>query len=420
MNIVVVGLSHKTAPVAVREKISFQEKKLPEALITLTRREGILESVILSTCNRVEVIVIASHVREGIEEVKRFIADYNDITQESVDNHLYSHTSEEAIKHLFRVASSLDSMVVGEPQILGQMKNAYQEALDHNVTGLILNKLFRKAFSVAKRVRTETDIASSAVSISYAAVELARKIFGELEDKRVMIVGAGEMCELAAKHFVNNGIKEILVANRTHERAANMAAEFNGQAVLFENIYLNLDEVDIILSSTGSPTHIINATQVKEALAKRRNSPMFFIDIAVPRDIDPDINDLDNAYLYDIDDLQGVVEANKKEREKEAAAANAIIEGEITQFHRWLKTLDVMPTIVSLREKMEEIRTLELEKLLANMGDLPSAQMKVIEKSTAAMINKILHMPISNLKKMADTSEGDLYVDAVRKLYNID
>lgn len=420
MNIVAVGLSHKTAPVEVREKISFQENKLSEALTTLTKKEGILESVILSTCNRVEVIVISSHVQEGIESVKQFIADYNNLSLESIDSHLYSHTSEEAIRHIFRVASSLDSMIVGEPQILGQMKDAYQEALDHNVTGLILNKLFRKAFSVAKRVRTETDIASSAVSISYAAVELARKIFGDLEEKRVMLIGAGEMCELAAKHFVNCGIKEILVTNRTHERAVKLAADFNGHAVLFENIYLDLDEVDIILSSTGSPVHIINASQVKEALSKRRNSPMFFIDIAVPRDIDPEINNLDNAYLYDIDDLQGIVEANMKERQKEAAVADTIIEGEITQFHKWLKTLDVTPTIVSLREKLEAIRTSELEKLLTNIGDLQSSQMKAIEKSTSAMINKILHMPISNLKKMADTNEGDLYVDAVRKLYNID
>ncbi len=419
MNIVVVGLSHKTAPVEVREKISFSSDKLPEALKTITSTSGISEGVILSTCNRVEVIAITSHIHEGIKNLKKFMADFNNIPPESIENHLYSHTSEEAIRHIFRVGSSLDSMVVGEPQILGQMKDAYQQALDHDFTGIILNKLYRKAFSVAKRVRTETNIASSAVSISYAAVELAKKIFGHLNDKRVMLIGAGEMCELAARHFINNGIKEILVANRTHERAVNLAAEINGRAVLFENIYLDLDEVDIILSSTGSPNYIINTEQVKEALTKRRNKPMFFIDIAVPRDMDPRINDIDNAYLYDIDDIQGVVDANKKEREKEAAAASLIIESEITQFHKWLKTLDVTPTIVSLREKLEQIRFCELEKLSA-INNLSSVQMSAIEKATASMINKILHIPISNLKKMADTAEGDLYVDAVRKLYDID
>lgn len=420
MNIVVVGLSHKTAPVEIREKVSFPAQRLPEALNSLTARKGISEGVILSTCNRVEVIAVTSHIQEGIGEIKDFIADFSKVDGDSLANHLYSHTSEEAIRHVFRVASSLDSMVVGEPQILGQMKDAYQEALDHNITGIILNRLFRKTFSVAKRVRTETSIASSAVSISYAAVELARKIFGELKDKRVMLIGAGEMCELAARHFVNSGIKEILVTNRTFERAVNLAGEFGGKAVLFENIYLDLDEVDIILSSTGSPNYIINAAQVKEALAKRRNRPMFFIDIAVPRDIEPEINDLDNVYLYDIDDIQGVVDANKKEREKEAAAAEEIIGGEIGQFYKWLRALDVTPTIVSLREKLDGIRAQEVEKLLSSIGDLSDKQKKAIEAATNSMINKILHPPISNLKKMADTAEGDLYLDSARKLFDLD
>ena len=420
MNIVVVGLSHKTAPVEIREKVTFPADKMAAYLSDLTSRKGVSEGVILSTCNRVEVVSIVSHIQEGIEELKGFIAESNGISRDILDNHLYSHTSEDGIKHVFRVASSLDSMVVGEPQILGQMKDAYQNALEHNVTGIILNKFFRKAFSVAKRVRTETNIASSAVSISYAAVELAKKIFGDLSDKRVLLIGAGEMCELAAKHFVNSGIKEILVTNRTHSRAEKLAADFGGKALLFENIELDLDKVDIILSSTGSPVHIINAAQVKKALKKRRNRPMFFIDIAVPRDIDPEINNLDNAYLYDIDNLQGVVQSNMKERAKEATAAEAIIAVEIDQFHKWLRTLDITPTIVSLRGKLEGIRRQEMDKLLANLGDLSDKQKKVIESATNAMINKVLHMPISNLKKMADTAEGDLHIDSARKLFDLD
>lgn len=420
MNIVVVGLSHKTAPVDIREKVSFPENRIPEALGKIINRDGIAEGVILSTCNRVELITIASHITEGIEELKSFLSDYHGLPLESFCNHLYCHTSEEAIKHIFRVAASLDSMVVGEPQILGQMKDAYQQALDHNSTGIILNKLFRKTFSVAKRVRTETKIAASAVSISYAAVELAKKIFGKLEDKKVMLIGAGEMCELAARHFVESGIKEILVANRTYERAEKLAHEFSGKPILFENIAMDLDKVDIVLSSTGSPNYVIHTSQVKAALKARKNRYMFFIDIAVPRDIDPEINDLSNAYLYDIDDLQGIIEANKKEREKEAKLAESIVTGEVDQLYRWLKTLDITPTIVSLRKKLEEIKSGELEKLMNNIGDLSKAQRRAIEAASSAMINKILHGPTSNLKKMADTADGDLYLDSARKLFDLD
>ncbi len=420
MNIVVVGLSHKTAPVDIREKLSFPENRIPEILGKLINREGVAEGVILSTCNRVELIAITSHITEGIEELENFISDYHGIPLETFRHHLYRHTSEDAIKHVFRVAASLDSMVVGEPQILGQMKDAYQQALEHNATGIILNKLFRKTFSVAKRIRTETRIAASAVSISYAAVELAKKIFGKLEDKRVMLIGAGEMCELAARHFVENGIKDILVANRTYGRAEKLAHEFSGKPILFENIAMDLDKVDIILSSTGSPNYIIHASQVKAALKTRKNRPMFFIDIAVPRDMDPEIDDISNAYLYDIDDLQGVIEANKKEREKEAQVAETIITGEVDQLYRWLKTLDITPTIVSLRKKLEEIKCSELEKLMNNLGDIPKAQRRTIEAATSAMINKILHGPTSNLKKMADTADGDLYLDSARKLFDLD
>jgi len=420
MNIVVVGLSHKTAPVDIREKLSFPEDRIPEALARLVKREGVSEGVILSTCNRVEIIAITSHIAEGIEELQNFIADYHGLPLDSFRHHLYCHTSAEAIKHAFRVAASLDSMVVGEPQILGQMKDAYQQALDHNSTGIILNKLFRKTFSVAKRIRTETRIAASAVSISYAAVELAKKIFGKLDDKRVMLIGAGEMCELAARHFVESGIREILVTNRTYSRAENLAREFSGKTILFENLALDLDKVDIILSSTGSPNYIIHASQVKAALKARKNRSMFFIDIAVPRDIDPEINDISNAYLYDIDDLQGVIEANKKEREKEAELAEGIVGGEVSQLYSWLKTLDITPTIVSLREKLEKIRVSELEKLMNNLGDISAAQRKAIEAASSAMINKVLHSPTSNLKKMADTAEGDLYLDSARKLFDLD
>ncbi len=301
-----------------------------------------------------------------------FLAEYHEVQPEEIDANLYSYQGEEAIRHLFRVASSLDSMVLGEPQILGQIKTAYGYAAEFKTAGLILNRFLHKAFSVAKRVRTETAIASNAVSVSFAAVELARKIFDRLDNKGVMIIGAGEMCELAARHFVTNGVSKVLVTNRTFERAEKLAVEFNGKAVPFEYFVDHLAEVDIVMTSTGAPNFILGQRQMEEVLKRRKNRPMFLIDIAVPRDIDPKVNDLDNAYLYDVDDLQGVVQANLKERQKEASKAEAIVEQEIGQFHLWLGNLEVKPTIIALRRKLEEIRQQELDKTFGNLKDLTS------------------------------------------------
>ena len=347
MNLIIVGLSHKTAPVEIREKLSFPSQTIGEPLNRLCTSYGINEGVIISTCNRVEIFAVTQDIEKGLWQVKRFMSDYHNIPMEGLDEHLYTYTSEDAARHIFRVASGLDSMVLGEPQIFGQVKDAYGYALQHRTAGVIINKLFHKAFSVAKRIRTETKIGSSAVSISYAAVELAKKIFGTLEGKSVMLIGAGEMAELAAKHLLSNGVQEIIVANRTYERAIEMAKGFNGTPIMFREFPHYLKRVDIVIASTAAPKYIIRPEQIDEVIKERKNRSMFFIDISVPRNVDPLINNIDNIYLYNVDDLQGVVEANMKERAKEAKAAEVIIDEEIENFYKWVKSLDVVPTIVA-------------------------------------------------------------------------
>lgn len=419
MNIIVVGLSHHTAPVEIRERVAFAPTAMSKPLHQLLALPAVTEGVIVSTCNRVELYATSRDAEAGIAQLRRFLADYHQIPLEELEKHLYDYRGEDAIRHVFRVASSLDSMVIGEPQILGQIKTAYGYAAEFKTVGLILNRFLHKAFSVAKRVRTETEIASNAVSVSFAAVELARKIFGTLNDKTVLLIGAGEMCELAARHFLNNGVAQVMVTNRTFERAEKLAAEFKGKAVPFDDFPLHLHKVDIILTSTGAPNFILGHKKVEEVIRQRKYQPMFFIDIAVPRDIDPKVNDIDNCYLYDVDDLQGVVQSNLKERHKEAKKAEAIIDQEIGQFFRWLGSLDVVPTIVALRGKLEEIRRGELEKTFSNLKDLGDKERRAIEALTAAIVNKVLHQPTKVLKQAQDDAAGDGYVDAVRALFDI-
>jgi glutamyl-tRNA reductase len=311
-------------------------------------------------------------------------------------------------------------MVVGEPQILGQIKDAYRQATEAKASGVVLNRLLHKSFSVAKRVRTETRIGSNAVSISYAAVELAKKIFGELQGKIALLIGAGEMAELAAEHLISNGVERIVVANRTLERALALARRFNGSTVPWEELVEELRKTDIIISSTGSPEPILNAGQVRKRMRARRNRPLFFIDIAVPRDIDPDVNRIDNVYLYNIDDLQGIVEINRGERIKEAARAEHIISAEALKFDAWLRTLEVVPTIVSLREKAEQIRKAEIHKTLNQLDSLSGGEIEAIHVLTRSVVNKLLHDPILFLKRISTRSRKDSYLDVARKLFHLD
>ena len=419
MNIIVVGLSHKTAPVEIRERVAFSPTDMGRPLHEMRALPAVVEAIIVSTCNRVELYAASREPDAAIASLRRFVADFHGVVLEEIEQHLYDNRGEEAIRHLFRVASSLDSMIIGEPQILGQIKTAYGYAVEFKTAGLILNRFLHKAFSVAKRVRTETGIASNAVSVSFAAVELARKIFDRIDDKAVMIIGAGEMCELAARHFVSNGVTRVLVTNRTFERAEKLAAEFQGKAVPFDEFTEHLAQVDIILTSTGAPTFILGHRQMEEVLRRRKYRPMFLIDIAVPRDIDPKVNDLDNVYLYDVDDLQGVVQANLKERQKEAHRAEAIIAEEIGQFHQWLANLEVKPTIVALRKRLEEISAQELAKTFGNLKDLTDQQRRGLEMMTNAIVNKILHRPIMVLKRTQNEAGGEDYVDAVRELFDL-
>jgi glutamyl-tRNA reductase len=420
MNIIVVGLSHKTATVKIREKVAFSPNQIDKPLAELTALDGIIEGVIVSTCNRVEIYATTRDIAGGIARIKRFMAEYHHLPFEEIEPHLYCYHAEEAIRHVFRVASSLDSMVVGEPQILGQIKTSYGYAAEFKFSGIILNRFLHKAFSVAKRVRTETKIASSAVSVAFAAVELAKKILGDLSDKTVMLIGAGEMCELAAKHFINSGAKGVMVTNRTFDKAERLADEFGGEAVPFESFLEHLHRADIVLSSTGAPHCIIGQKDAEEVVKRRRFKPIFFIDIAVPRDIDPTVDDVENAYLFTVDHLQEIVQANLAQRSLEAEKAEEIINQEIGQFHKWLSTLEVTPTIVSLRTRFDEIRRAELEKTISGWKDIPPDAEKRLEALTLAMMNKLLHAPTSVLKQAGQGGRVDLYVDALRQLFGLE
>ncbi|HEY3309417.1 MAG TPA: glutamyl-tRNA reductase [Desulfuromonadaceae bacterium] len=420
MNIIVVGLSHKTASVEIREKVAFSPNLIDKPLRDLVALDGIVEGLIVSTCNRVEIYATTHDIAGGISRIKRFMAEHHHIPLEVLEPHLYTYHSENAIRHVFRVASSLDSMVVGEPQILGQIKTSYGYAAEYKSSGIILNRFLHKAFSVAKRVRTETRIASSAVSVAFAAVELAKKILGDLSDKTVMLIGAGEMCELAAKHFLNSGAHGIMVTNRTFERAERLAEEFSGSAVRFEELFEHLHKADIVLSSTGAPHTIIGPKDVEDVVRKRRFKPMFFIDIAVPRDIDPKVDDVENAYLFTVDNLQEIVQANLAKRSREAEKAEEIINQEIGQFYKWLSSLEVTPTIVALRTRFDEIRKAELSRTAAGWKDLTPEEEKRLEALTISFMNKLLHTPTTLLKQAGQGGRVDLYVDALRQLFELE
>ncbi len=421
MNIVLVGLSHRTAPVEIRERFSFPVEKMGDALYRLKSNPLIEEGIILSTCNRVEVCAVVKDTRAGLEAVKDFlIQSYSGVSRESLEPCFYMHTASNCLRHLFRVASSLDSMILGEPQILGQIKDAFDQGILHKTTGVILNKVFKKAISVAKRVRTETRIAESAVSVSYAAVELAKKIFGKLTEKSVLLIGAGEMAELAARHFKSSGVLSISFANRSYDRALELSKDLGGIPVKFEDFHVEMASSDIVLCSTGAPDYVIKSEEVSKVIGIRQNRPIFFIDISVPRNIDPKINDLDNVFLYDIDDLQISVETNIKLREKEALKAEGIITEEIERFARWFKSLDAVPMIVALKDRAEEIRIAELEKLSGRLGSLTKAQREALDGLTSAIVNKLLHSPLTVLKQEVHSTNGNMMLEATRRLFDLE
>jgi glutamyl-tRNA reductase len=411
-----IGVNHKSAPIEVRERLAIPESRIPDALKHLVLHPGVEEGLILSTCNRVEVL---AQTKNGSTDLRGFLREFFQLESTTYESHLYEYHESEAIRHLFRVSSSLDSMVVGEPQILGQVKEAYASARAVGAIHSHLDLLLTRAFAVAKRVRTETSLGSSAVSIASAAVELAKKIFGSLHGKQVFLVGAGKMSELAARHLIANGAESIFVSNRTYERACHLAAKFDGQAILFDQLYETCDRADIVITSTGAPHAIFRREHGELFLSRRKNRPMFFIDIAVPRDVDPEMNKLDGIFVYDIDDLQQAVSSNLSDRRKEADRAEEIVNDEVARFQARLQSLEVVPTIVSLQDHLETIRQAEIDRVRGRLGPLSAAQELAIEALTRGIVKKIMHTPISTLKASARDTEATTVIDLVRRLFNL-
>ncbi len=418
--IVLVGLNHKTAQIELRECLAFDGQQAVDALSSLAGCAAVNEVVLVSTCNRVEVIMAAADGRQASCQARRYLADAKQVSMGELAQALYVKTGDDAVRHLFRVAASLDSMVVGEPQILGQIKAAYLNAHHKKTSGVVLNRLFHRTFFVAKRIRSETGIGDHAVSISYAAIELGRKIFGALAGKNVLLIGAGEMAELAVEHLIRHRAGHISVANRTFAHAVTLAQRFGGAALAFDEIGHALTTADIVISSTGATQFVLNRQQVRQCLRNRRNRPIFFIDIAVPRDIDPKINRLDNCYVYDIDDLRGVIDENVRDRQREARKAERIVDEAVIRFRQWFDGLGVVPTIKSLRRKVAAIAENEIEKTLRAMPELSADQQRSIQRMSDAMVNKILHDPTLFLKRSGCHDSRLRYLDAARKLFNLD
>ena len=405
LNLVLLGINHNTAPIEVRERLAIPAGRLGDAISTLVHQPGIREGLILSTCNRVELLTLQENTPASNADLLRFLHEYFAVAPASLTPHLYEYREHEAVRHLFRVASSLDSMVVGEPQILGQVKESYTVAREVGAVSGSLDTLIQRAFTVAKKVRSETQIGSSSVSIASVAVDLARKIFGSLDGKTVLLVGAGKMSELAARHLMQQGASKILVANRTMERAEKIAALFRGQVVPFDELYGQAARADIVITSTGAPQKLFGRSHGQQFLQSRRNRPMFFIDIAVPRDVDPRMNEVEGCFVYDIDDLQQVAAANLADRSREAAAAETIVAREVEKYQQRVQSLDVAPAIRNLQEHAENLRQAELRRSAGRLAGLTEEQQAAIEALTRSLTNKFLHAPMTALREAA--REGD-------------
>jgi glutamyl-tRNA reductase len=420
-DLLIVGLNHRTAPVAVRERLAFPQADLQPALARLVQIPGIHEAAIVSTCNRVEVVTCADPAARNVgDAVAAFLARERSVARDEFEPHLYVCSGRDAVRHLFRVTSSLDSMVVGEPQILGQVKEHYAEASSAGTSGSVLHRAFHRAFAVAKRVRSETGVAGKSVSVASVAVDLARTIFASFEDKTAMLIGAGKMSELAARHLKTHGIGSVIVATRTFDRAVELAREFSGIPVPFERLAEYLKLADVVIGSAGAADYLIGPSLVHDVLRVRKQRPIFFIDMAVPRNFDPAINALDNVYLYDMDDLAGVVSGNIDDREREAVRAEAIVESEVDAYWRWFGSLEVVPTIVAIREKVEAIRLGELDKALASLQDQAPRHRALLDALTSAIVNKILHAPISSLKRQDQSGEATDLVASARRLFDLE
>ncbi len=421
--IVIVGLNHRSAPIEVRESVAFENLYLRDALQRLHGYPSVQEGVILSTCNRVEVVAAAADSQVACADISSFLADQKSHRHPaSIEDHVYTYRGADAVRHLFRVAASLDSMVVGEPQILGQLKEYYEAAQQAGTVGTILHRLFHRSFSVAKRVRTETGIGSGAVSVTSVALDLAKRIFDRFDDKTVMLIGAGKMGGLMARLLQSYGARSLMVTNRTFERAVELAERIQGNPIRFEDFPQYLTMADLVIGCTGAPVALVEASQVDKVMRERKHKAMLFIDLGDRRNFDAQINDLDNVYLYNIDDLKTVAEENLQERSNEANKAEGIVQEEVQSFVRWVSSLEQVPTITALRQRFEEIRRREMEKSLGGtLKDLSSEQRAALEDMTTAMINKMLHGPISQLKSNAENDEeATLYVAALKKMFDLE
>lgn len=418
--ILLVGLNHKTAPLAVRERLFAGCQEQVNLLADLLAIDGVREILHLSTCNRVELVTSVDETPQAMGALKSSLARYGGLTDDEAASCLYGYRDEEAIKHLFRVTSSLDSLVMGEAQILGQVKEAYRQALTQNATGIALNRLMHRAFRTAKRVRTETGIAANPVSVSFAAVELAKKIFGTLTGKKILIVGAGEMAELTCTHLIGNGVEEITVANRSLAQAEMLAEKYHGKAMGLNTLDEGLMDADIVISSTGAPSYIVTEDMIRQCLHKRKNRLLFLIDIAVPRDIDPAADGIENVYLYNIDNLQDIVDENIKNRRRESIKAEEIIREEVAQYTNWLKELEAVPTIVSLRSKAESIVRMEMAKAENWMSQMEIEERQKVDALVNGIVNKILHAPMAVMKEESAEFNSHDIVAAARQLFRLD
>ena len=415
MRFSVIGWNFRKTPVEVRDKLALTPKQQVELGEQLNLRFNLGGVVILSTCNRTELYLVDAERQLG--QIIELLEKYWQLSE--LRESVYTIQNLAGVRHLFRVASSLESMVLGEPQIPGQLKDSFQSFKEADLTGKLLHPLFTRAFSTAKRVRTETTIASNAVSVSYAAVELAKQIFEDISRQKVMVIGAGEMAELAVRHLMSNGISQLFVTNRTFSNAAELAEKFQGMAVPFDHLQRHLHEADIVISSTGARDYIIGPELVKDCLRKRKGNSMFFIDIAVPRDIDPEINKLHGAFCYDIDDLQSLVSQNQEERKKQSIKAEDIVEEELMELELWFKSLSAVPTIRSLRKAFHSMAEEEIEKGFRRMKAMPDSERKAVELMVHRLVHRLLHDPSRNLKEIAHAEDAHLYLETVNKIFDL-
>ena len=419
MTLFLLGVSHRTAPVDLREKLDFSSRDLGAAVEALVARSSAAESVVLSTCNRSEIYIASTDSDHARDEVVAFLSDYHQLPRDAFLPHLFAHRDMAAARHLFRVAAGLDSLVVGEPQILGQVKEAFQTAAERHCTGPLLSKTFHWAFGVGKRVRSETALGEGAVSVSFAAVALARKIFGRLEERRVLVVGAGEISALTAQHLRSQGVAEIVITSRTHAHADALAAQVEGRTVPWDDMRRAIADADIVLTATGSQRPIISRDDVRAVTGRRRSEPLFIIDVAVPRDVDPAVSDIEQVFLYNVDDLQGIVQENLARRGAEIARAEAIVAEEVSRFTVWQRSRRAIPTVVALRQRFDDVRRAELQRLEPRLSALPPDARARLDEVTRLIVEKLLLEPTEQLKALPDEETQAVYTEAVNRLFRL-